>query len=41
MFLDGIVCEMNEVVVNVVSWKGLPWCSYVGLLEKIYMELVS
>ena len=39
--MNGVVGEMNEVVVNIIGGEGLGGGSDVTLLEEIYMEFIS
>ena len=41
MFLNGVVGEMNEVVVNIIGGEGLGGGSDVTLLEEIHMKFIS
>ena len=41
MFLNGVIGEMNEVVVNIIGRESLGRCPDVPLLEKIDMEFIS
>lgn len=41
VFLDGIVGQMDEVVIDILGWKGLSGGAYEGLFEEVDGEVVS